>query len=190
MRTTGWVPRLTGRGGRTRARGGGQAALGGSCWRSTSLHLHAPPPHDPTLRSRSSVWYQRTDYLCCYTGALLRLLKVYKSSRGCRRSPYIFRSTFLGLVSAQCLSAYSTTSPSMLRALHAHANLRALDRGSRCAPTHDSHGHSRREQDGRRDAPASRRSHRLIRASSYLGCQAEGRVRVTGMAGDVLPALS
>ncbi|KAH9033825.1 hypothetical protein EDB85DRAFT_2289331 [Lactarius pseudohatsudake] len=61
------------------------------------------PPISLTLRSRSSVWYQRTDHLCYYTGALLRLLKVYKSSGGRRRSPYIFRSIFLGLVCVQCL---------------------------------------------------------------------------------------
>ncbi|KAH9062526.1 hypothetical protein EDB83DRAFT_2675304 [Lactarius deliciosus] len=61
------------------------------------------PPMTVTLHSRSSVWYQRTDHLCYYTGALLRLLKVYKPSWRRRRSPYIFRSTFLGLVCVQCL---------------------------------------------------------------------------------------
>ncbi|KAH9164998.1 hypothetical protein EDB89DRAFT_2102511 [Lactarius sanguifluus] len=88
-------------GARRRASGPGGLVLAlhklGSCPGTTRKCLHmteAPPPkhlpHDPTLRSRLSVWYQRTDYLCYYTGALLLLLKVYQSSRGRRRSPYIF----------------------------------------------------------------------------------------------------
>ncbi|KAH9165330.1 hypothetical protein EDB89DRAFT_2076965 [Lactarius sanguifluus] len=88
----------TGRRGRAQAR-----------WRASDpggfvfvLNKIAPPPKHLrlmtlALSSRSPVWYQCTVHLGHYTGAL-RLLKVSKPSGGRRRSPYIYRYTFLGLL--------------------------------------------------------------------------------------------
>ncbi|KAH9165306.1 hypothetical protein EDB89DRAFT_311467 [Lactarius sanguifluus] len=165
-----------------------------------STSARAPPPHDPTLRSRSSVWYQRTDYLC-YTPVLSSAFSKCTSRAGGADGHLTSLVCLLDDISVNASSCHGRNRRSRpvshglqtVRAPHAHANLRELECGPRCPYARLSRAfHTRTGRTPRhfvRHLAAPRRSHRLIRASSYLGRQAEGRVRVAGMAGDVLPAL-